>query len=128
MNLSDVGFALIKRWEGCSLKAYPDVVGVATIGYGCIAYPDGRAVRLGDRITQEQADALLVRECEEKAAGISRLIQVAVNQNQFDALTSLAYNIGEGAFAGSTLLRLLNAGDEAGAAEQFLVWNKGREG
>ncbi|MEB3259285.1 MAG: glycoside hydrolase family protein [Cyanobacteriota bacterium] len=125
MNPSDVGLALIQRWEGCSLEAYLDAVGVATIGYGCIAYPDGRPVRMGDRITREQADALLAGEVEEKAAAISRLIEVAVSQNQFDALTSLAYNIGEGAFAGSTLLRRLNAGDEAGAAEQFLAWNKG---
>lgn len=125
MHISDVGVALIKKWEGCVLTAYLDPVDVATIGYGCIAYPDGRPVRLGDQITQEQADALLIDECEEKAAAISALITVRVNQNQFDALTSLAYNIGEGAFASSTLLRQLNASDYEGAAEQFLVWNKG---
>jgi lysozyme len=125
MNISDVGVALIKKWEGCKLTAYLDAVGVATIGYGCIVYPDGRPVRLGDQITQEQADALLSSECEKKAAAISPLINVSVSQNQFDALTSLAYNIGEGAFANSTLLRKLNASDYAGAAEEFLVWNKG---
>jgi lysozyme len=125
MNSSETGVAFIKTWEGCSLKAYLDSVNVATIGYGCIAYPDGRPVRLGDQITQEQADALLTGECTEVAEAISALIRVDVGQNQFDALTSLAYNIGEGAFASSTLLRKLNASDIEGAAEQFLVWNKG---
>lgn len=125
MNISDKGIALIKKWEGCSLSAYLDVVGVATIGFGSITYPDGRAVQLGDKITQEQAEALLVRECETKCQTISKLISVGVSQNEFDALTSLVYNIGEGAFADSTLLRKLNGSDHQGAAEQFLVWNKG---
>jgi lysozyme len=125
MHISDTGIAFIKTWEGCRLEAYLDPVNVATIGYGCIAYPDGRPVRLGDKITQEQADALLTEECEKVAEAISALIRVRVGQNQWDALTSLAYNIGEGAFANSTLLRKLNASDEQGAAEQFLVWNKG---
>jgi lysozyme len=125
MNISDKGLALIKKWEGCELKAYLDAVNVPTIGFGCIAYPDGRAVQLGDRITQEQADALLVGECAMKCQAISSLINVTVSQNQFDALASLAFNIGEGAFADSTLLRKLNLSDYQGAAEQFLVWNKG---
>lgn len=125
MKISDKGLALIKKWEGCKLHAYLDVVGVPTIGFGSIAYPNGRPVQLGDQITQEQADALLVRECESKCRAISKLIQATVNQNEFDALASLAYNIGEGAFAKSTLLRKLNASDHQGAAQQFLVWNKG---
>lgn len=125
MNISDKGLALIKKWEGCKLQAYLDVVGVPTIGFGSIAYANGKPVQLGDQITQEQADALLLRECEKKCQTISTLISVGVSQNEFDALSSLVYNIGEGAFAGSTLLRKLNAGDHPGAAEQFLVWNKG---
>jgi lysozyme len=72
MNISDIGVALIKKWEGCALTACLEPVGVATIGYGCIAYPNGRPVRLGDQITQEQADALL--------------INVSVNQNQRERL------------------------------------------
>ncbi|MEB3333555.1 MAG: glycoside hydrolase family protein [Cyanobacteriota bacterium] len=124
-GISEKGIALIKKWEGCELRAYLDVVGVPTIGFGSITYLDGRAVHLGDQITQEQAEALLIRECQLKCQSISRLIAVAVSQNEFDALASLVYNIGEGAFATSTLLCKLNASDHQGAAEQFLVWNKG---
>lgn len=125
MMISNQGLQLIRRWEGCRLTAYADVVGVATIGYGCIAYPDGSEVRLGDRITQEQADALLLQECKRKAEAVAGMLAVVVTQNQFDALVSLAFNIGEGAFRDSTLLRELNAAHVAAASAQFLVWNKG---
>lgn len=125
MKISEQALQLIRKWEGCRLEAYLDPVGIATIGYGCIVYPDGRRVRLGDRISQEQAEALLLAECQRKAEAVDRLISVAINQNQFDALVSLAFNIGEGAFADSTLLRRLNDGDHAAASEQILVWNKG---
>jgi lysozyme len=125
MKISEQGLKLIKKWEGCELQAYLDAVGVATIGYGCIAYPDGQKVRLGDKITQEQADALLLEECLQKAEAVASLVKVGLNQNQFDALVSLSFNIGEGALAESTLLRRLNASDFGAAAEQFLVWNKG---
>jgi lysozyme len=125
MMISEQGLQLIRKWEGCRLAAYVDAVGIATIGYGCIVYPDGRDVSIGDRITQEQAEALLLQECQRKAKAVDGMITVSVNQNQFDALVSLAFNIGEGALRASTLLRKLNAGDHAGAADQFLVWNKG---
>lgn len=125
MMISEKGLQLIKKWEGCRLAAYEDAVGIPTIGYGCIVYPDGRDVGLGDRITQEQAEALLLQECQRKAKAVDGMITIGVNQNQFDALVSLAFNIGEGAFRASTLLRKLNAGDLDGAADQFLVWNKG---
>lgn len=124
MKISEQGLRLIKRWEGCKLEAYLDPVKIPSIGYGCIVYPDGKKVRLGDRITQEQADAFLLHECQHRAEAISKLIAIDITQNQFDALLSLAYNIGEGAFAESTLLRRLNASDLQGAAEQFLAWNK----
>lgn len=81
-------------------------------------------MQLGDTISQDQADAYLVNESTLIATRVEKLVTVPLNQNQFDALVSLAYNIGVGAFADSTLLRELNQSDFQGAAEQFLVWNK----
>lgn len=102
--------------------AYLDPVKIPTIGWGTIQYPDGRAVRMGDKITVERADELLRWEIEEKAAGVSAMLKVAVTQNEFDALVSFAYNIGLGAVRKSTLLRKLNAGDKQGAANEFRRW------
>lgn len=120
MQLNQAGINLIKEFEGCRLKAYKDPVGIPTIGYGRI-----KGVKMGDVITQEQADNYLVEEiAAEYAPGVERLVKVAINDNQFAALVSFAYNVGVGALGKSTLLRKLNTGDYAGAANQFLVWNK----
>lgn len=125
MNISSKGLDLIKKWEGCKLQAYLDPVGIPTIGYGTIAYPDGRQVAMGDRITQEQADGFLLHECTSICARIEGLCKAPINQNQYDALVSFSYNVGVGAFGDSTLLRKLNESDYAGAASEFLRWNKG---
>jgi lysozyme len=115
------GLDLIKKFEGNKLKAYSDAVGVQTIGYG----HTGPDVHPGMKITQAQADAFLYADSVKFSNGVNKLVTTKINQNQSDALTSLSYNIGLGAFAKSTLLRKLNAGDTAGASEQFKVWNKG---
>ena len=120
MKISERGKDLIKLFEGCRLKAYDDGVGVWTIGYGHTV-----GVKPGDEITQEQADEWFSEESEQFSNKVQVLVLVEVNQNQFDALVSLAYNIGVGALSRSTLLRKLNAGDYQGAAEQFDVWNRG---
>ncbi|WP_019104081.1 lysozyme [Chromobacterium haemolyticum] len=120
MKTSAKGIALIQKSEGLRLKAYQDSVGVWTIGYGHTG-PDVTSALV---ITHDQADALLARDLEKFEAGIMRLVKVQFNQNQFDALVSFAYNLGLGALQGSTLLRLLNAGDYAGAAAQLPRWNK----
>ena len=75
-------------------------------------------------ITQAQADALLARDLNRFETGVTRLAQVPLNQNQFDALVSFSYNLGLGSLQNSTLLRLLNQRDYAGAAAQFPRWNK----
>jgi lysozyme len=133
------GIALVKHFEGClepvgngTFKAYADPAhgwNVPTIGWGTIAYEDGRKVRRGDVITQDRADELLAWELSQKAAEVKRLVTVPLNQGQFDALVSFAYNLGGGNLRESTLLRKLNAGDVVGAAEEFPKWNKaaGRE-
>ncbi|MGR2662499.1 lysozyme [Chromobacterium haemolyticum] len=120
MKTSAKGITLIQKSEGLRLKAYQDSVGVWTIGYG----HTGPDVTPGLVITQAQADALLARDLEQFEAGVARLVKVPLNQNQFDTLVCFSFNLGLGALQGSTLLRLLNAGDYAGAAAQFPRWNK----
>lgn len=114
--------AFIKGFEACRLTAYmPTAHDVPTIGWGSTG-PD---IRLGLTWTQEACDARFARDLGQFAAGVSRaLAGAATRQAQFDAMVSLAYNIGIANFASSTLLRLHRAGDHAGAAAQFPRWNK----
>jgi len=125
MNVSTKGLDLIQKWEGLKLEAYLDPVGIPTIGYGTIAYPNGKQVALGDRISQEQAHGFLLHECTSICARVEGLCKTPVNQNQFDALVSFSYNVGVGAFGDSTLLKKLNQSDYIGAASEFPRWNKG---
>lgn len=124
MEISQICLDLIKKWEGFRANAYLDPVGIPTIGYGTIRYPNGQPVELGDIVTEAEAEDLLKLEADDFAELVTKKVTVGLNQNQFDALVSFCYNVGGGAFQGSTLLKKLNSGDFTGAAEQFLVWNK----
>lgn len=124
MKTSDNGLNLIKKWEGCYLQSYKCPAGVWTIGYGTTSYPRGSKVQPEQVISLQAAENYLRFEVDEKAAAVAKLITVALNQNQFDALVSFAYNVGSGALEASTLRKKLNAGDYLGAAEEFMVWNK----
>lgn len=124
MNTSQTGIDLIKGFEGKRLVAYDDGVGVWTIGYGTIKYPSGVRVKKGDTCTEAQAETYLKSDLVKFENAINRLVKVPLNQNQFDALASFTYNLGETNLSKSTLLRKLNAKDYKGAADQFLVWNK----
>lgn len=119
MNLSNNGKKLIKKYEGCRLKAYKCPSGVWTIGYG-----HTNNVRPDDVITQDEAEELFLRDAEVFENAVNRLVKVALNQNQFDALVSFTFNFGYGikGLGGSTLLRLLNNSDYIGAARQFERW------
>ena len=117
-EVSEAGVRLVQEFEGCRLDAYRCPAGIPTIGYGATG-PD---IRMGMVWTQEQADARLVEDLARFAAGVERLVQVDLTDNQFAALVSFAYNVGLGALAGSTLLRKLNAGDYLGAADQLPRW------
>lgn len=119
MKIGPAGIKLIKEFEGCRLNAYLDAVGVPTIGYGST-----EGVTIGDTITQEEADALLLEDLERFEKCVTEMVKVPIDQNAFDALVSFAFNLGCGALKGSTLLRLLNAGDHPAAAKQFVRWNK----
>jgi lysozyme len=119
MKTSPNGISFIEAWEGCRLVAYQDIVGVWTIGVG----HTGSDVVRGKRITQAEADAILAADLAKFERTINAEVRVPITQNQFDALVSLAFNIGSGAFRSSTLLRKLNGGDIGGAAKAFLSWN-----
>ena len=125
MKISSRGLELIKDFEGFSSTSYLDVVNIPTIGWGNTFYEDGTKVKLGDQISKTDALKLLeVVANRDFADKIFPAIKVKVTQSQFDAMVSLAYNIGVGAFLKSTLLKKVNAGDFAGAGEEFLRWNK----
>lgn len=117
---NDAGIALIKRFEGCELKAYRCPAGVWTVGFG----HTGPDVRAGVVITAARADELLRRDLARFEAGVARLVRVPVTPNQFGALVSFAYNVGLGNLAASSLLRKLNRGDYTGAAGEFGKWTK----
>jgi len=115
-------YDLIKEFEGCKLEAYPDPATHGepiTIGVGHTG-----GVKLGDVITQEQADEYLVSDVSHAANAVNQMVDESMTQGQFDALCSFAFNLGIGNLKNSTLLKKLNSGDIQGAADQFLVWNK----
>ena len=120
MKPSQACIDFIKSFEGFRAKAYMDLAGIPTVGYGHTEYVD-----LGDEVTEEEACELLRQDVQEAADAIDDLVDVELTQNQFDALTSWIYNCGREAFRNSTLLKLLNSGhsNEAVAA-QLLRWNK----
>lgn len=124
MQTSEKGVALIKEFEGCKLTAYQDSVGVWTIGYGWTQPVDGKPIRAVMTIKQETAERLLKTGLVSYESDVSRLVKVSLTQGQFDALVSFTYNLGARSLSTSTLLRKLNAGDYAGAADELLRWNK----
>lgn len=126
--VTDAGIELIKRYEGLELVAYPDPGNPSTGEPWTIGYGHTAGVRRGDTCTAEQAEAWLREDIKYAAACIKHRVDVPLTQGQFDALGSFVYNVGQGQFGNSTLLRLLNAGDTAGAGAQFARWNRGKSG
>lgn len=131
MRTSRRGIGLIKSFEGCheavgdgTFAPYICPAGVLTIGWGH-TNNDGRKFTRSDRWSQVECDEALVRDLIVYERAVMRLVSVALNQSQFDALVSFTYNCGEGNLAKSTLLRKLNAGDYDGAVKEFARWNRG---
>lgn len=127
MKVSQGGIDLIKHFEGLALKAYPDP-GTGgepyTIGYGHTG-----GVRPGQAITAEQAEKFLIKDLERFERAVEDLITVPLAQEEFDALVSFTFNVGEGALRDSTLRKRLNAGGGPEVFEQELPkWNKGGNG
>jgi lysozyme len=116
---SQEGIDLIKRWEGCRLKAYRCPAGVWTIGYG-----HTHSAMDGLCITYDRAEELLKQDLQRFEKAITTLVRIPLTQNHFDALTSFVYNVGIEAFRNSTLLKLLNQKNYLLAADQFDRWTK----
>jgi lysozyme len=117
---------LLKSFEGLKLEPYLDSAGIPTIGWGTIMYPNGVSVTMDDpTITEDQAQQYFEFEVGKKTASIEQMVTVDVNDNEYGALVSFAYNLGLGSLHGSTLLKLLNSGQDRNVvADQFLRWNK----
>jgi lysozyme len=135
MKISDKGLNLIKEFEGYHQKlpngnctAYLCPSNIPTIGYGTTTYSNGIKVKLGDILTKQQAEQELLHHVKKYSDYVNKVVKVSLNQNQFNALVSLTYNIGIGAFGESTLLKKLNSGDYEGAAKEILRWNKDNGG
>jgi lysozyme len=112
-----VVLALIAGFEGYRDEAYLDSAGVPTIGYGTTY-----GVEMGDTITREMAEEMLLRDTSYAGQAVERCVHVPLVPNEYAAYVSLAYNIGEGAFCRSTLVRKLNAGDYTGACNELPRW------
>ena len=121
MLISNKGLALIKKFEGFRDKAYQDIVGIWTIGYGSIKIK-GRKVLPTDTVTEHEAEQLIEQELAQDV--YPYLYGLGLNQNQFDALCSFIYNLGATNFNKSTLKKKLLAEDYVGASFEFIKWNK----
>jgi lysozyme len=128
LHISGAGLAIEKKYEqgpegGFANRAYLCPAGKLTIGYGHVIVSAGDYMRTAE-INEDTACTLLANDNLVAENAVKRYVTVALNQYEFDALTALTFNIGEGNFATSTLVKKLNAGDKRGAADEFLVWDK----
>ena len=129
MRLSEAGIKFIQTWEGLKLKAYRDSKGLPTIGIGTTRYPDGTKVQMGDSCTEAQAYEWFRFDIARFEAVVNRVIKIPLKQNQFDALVSLVYNIGETNFTKGTVDDKLNANQIEAALQTWLqyVYSGGRK-
>ncbi len=120
-TISDDGLHFIAGFEGFRASVYKDAVGKDTIGFGHLVKPKES---FPGPITRDEALALLRKDAAIAESAVRAGVHVPLSQHQFDALASFVYNVGGGNFRTSTLLKKINAGDTAGAAAEFLRWNK----
>jgi len=126
MQVNAEGYALIKKFEGCRLKAYRCPANVLTIGYGNTFYEDGMKVKEGDIITQQRAEELAKFIIDQFAVTIAPFILQPLTDNQLSACVSLAYNIGTAGFKRSSVFKKLNINpQDPTIADSFRLWNKG---
>lgn len=127
MKMSANGRALLIRREGFKTRAYRDSVGVWTIGVGHTSAAGAPHVTPGLVIGKDEVDAILSRDLVKYENTVDSAVRVPLTQGQFDALVSLCFNIGQGGFAKSSVVRRLNESNYRGAADAFLMWNKPSE-
>lgn len=131
MNINDAGKNLIKGFESCRLKAYKDSAGVWTIGWGATYYRDGKKVKQGDVISQQEADELFDFHLNQFCTEVKCIVFQPLNDNQFSALVSFAYNVGSDIDADSlaeglgdsTLLKKVNMNpNNPSIRDEFMKW------
>lgn len=136
MDISQSCIDLIKQFEGLAYVSpkdglvypYKDPIGLPTIGFGSRIDLNGNQVTMSTSpMTQDQADDLLHTVLQQFIDSVNNMLQVQVTQHQFDALVDFCYNAGAANLSSSTLMQMLNRGDFAGAAGQFIRWNKARD-
>jgi GH24 family phage-related lysozyme (muramidase) len=121
-QINQAGLELIKHFEGLRTTAYRDPVGIWTIGYGHTSMAGPPPVYEGMTITAAQAEQILQQDLDLFENGVTNALTINTSENQYSAMVSFAFNVGLNAFRNSTLLRKHNAGDFAGAADEFLRW------
>ena len=119
MEISQEGLSLIKKFEGCKLESYKCAAGVWTIGYGST-----NSVKEGMEISQERAEALLLEDVADFEDAINEIVQVPIQQNQFDSLVAWCFNIGKSAMKSSTCIKVLNASQFEKVPSEIKRWNK----
>lgn len=122
MKTSTRGKNLIKKYEGLHLTVYRCPAGILTIGYG-----HTKTAQPSMKINKEMAEILLEQDLTDVENAIKRLVKVPLSQNQFDALVSFIFNIGETKFSKSTLLKYINENKILQAGEEFMKWTKARQ-
>lgn len=134
MEMSENGLELLKQWEGFKLQEYKDSAGLPTIGVGHLITKSEQAsgeivingipVQYKNGLTDQQVLDLLSQDVKPAEDAVNKGVTVALDQNQFDALVSFTFNVGTGAFNGSTLLKVLNQGQYDQVPDQLRRWNK----
>jgi lysozyme len=120
-----LNLSIIKKYEGLKLEAYICPAGVPTIGFGSTFYPDGRRVKLGDKITIQEAESILQHDIKRFEKEVRNSVKIEITNNQLSALISFTYNVGASAFRKSTLLRKVNANPtDLTIHNEFMRWTR----
>ena len=120
-----LNLSILKKYEGLNLEAYICPANVPTIGFGSTFYPDGRRVKLGDKITLQEAESILLHDIKRFEKEVLNAVKIEITDNQLSALVSFVYNVGASAFRKSTLLRKVNANPtDLSIHNEFMRWTR----